>query len=178
MNDEIDGSSVRLVGEGEPRVIALAEALAMAKEAGVDLIEISKQDMSIVKISDYSKFRFEQIKKAKEAKKKQKIVHIKEVKLRPSIDEHDYVHKVKHAREFLEKGDKVKVTMMFRGREIVYSELGLKVMEKMQEELSDCAVVEKRPIVEGKNMTMFLAPGVTQSAKVKKTDTDREENNA
>lgn len=179
LNEEIDGPSVRLVGgESEPRVVSLAEALQMAKDEGVDLIEISKQDMSIVKISDYSKFRFEQIKKAKEAKKKQKVVHIKEVKLRPSIDDHDYSHKVKHAREFLEKGDKVKVTMMFRGREIVYSELGLRVMEKMQGELADCAVVERRPLVEGKSMTMFLAPGVSQSAKIKKTDIDREENNA
>lgn len=131
----------------------------MANQQGEDLVEISNQDMPVVRIMDYSKFKFEQIKKAKEAKKKQKVVHVKEVKLRPSIDEHDYQHKIKHAREFLEGGDKVKFTIMFRGREIIHSDIATRRMKLIQSDLEDCAVVEQRPSVQGRNMTMVMAPG-------------------
>ncbi|MDA3901253.1 MAG: translation initiation factor IF-3 [Spirochaetes bacterium] len=158
-NDMIKAESVRLVGDSdEPIIVTLEKALELAKQSGLDLVEISMQDVPVVRIMDYSKFKFEQVKKAKEAKKKQKIVHLKEVKVRPSIDAHDYEHKVKHAREFLEKGDKVKVTMMFRGREIVHSDLAKRKMEQMLAELSDCSTVEKTPSVEGRNMTMILSP--------------------
>lgn len=115
-------------------------------------------DMPIVKIMDYSKFRFEQLKKAKDAKKKQKVVHIKEVKIRPGVGEHDYEHKIKHAKEFLEKGDKVKFTMVFRGREIVHTEIGMKILVNILEDLKEISVVEKRPSHEGRNMTMILSP--------------------
>ena len=162
--------------DAEPVVISLSAALDLAKQSGEDLVEIANQDMPIVRITDYSKFRFEQIKKAKEAKKKQKIVHIKEVKIRPSIDDHDYTHKVKHAKEFLEKGDKVKITMMFRGRQIVYVDLGMKVMDQVQTDLKDCCIVEKKPLLVGKNLTMMLAPAAT--AKPKKDSNDREDDNA
>jgi translation initiation factor IF-3 len=118
---------------------------------------------------DYSKFRFEQIKKQKEAKKKQHIVHIKEVKLRPGIDEHDYSHKVRHAKDFLEKGDKVKFTMMFRGREIVHSELGMNVLRQIQGDLESCAIIEKPASIEGRSMSMILAP-VLVPVKGKKDD--------
>lgn len=158
INEEIIASQVRLVGEeGEPKVIPMADAMELARSRNLDLVEISpNQDPPIVKITDYSKFKFEQIKKAKEAKKKQKVIHVKEIKVRPNIDDHDFEHKVKHAREFLEEGDKVKVTLMFRGREMVHPELGFEVMSKVQEALQDIALPEKSPAQEGRNITMIM----------------------
>ena len=163
INDEIRAEKVRLVGEeGEPGIIDYKEAMQLAASRGLDLVEISQNpEAPVVKIIDYSKFRFEQIKKAKEAKKKQKIIHVKEIKMRPNIDAHDFEHKVKHAKEFLEKGDKVKFTLMFRGREMVHPELGFEVMKKIQEELEDFAQVEKKPSQEGRNITMFMSLKVT-----------------
>ncbi len=150
-----------MVGEGgEPVIISRDNAIQMAVDRGLDLIEISSnQDPPVVKIVDYSKFKFEQIKKAKEAKKKQKVIHVKEIKMRPNIDNHDFNHKVKHAREFLEKGDKVKFTLMFRGRELAHTELGFDVMKKVQDAIEDIAIIEKRPSQEGRNITMFVSPG-------------------
>ncbi|MGL4369147.1 MAG: translation initiation factor IF-3 [Spirochaetota bacterium] len=171
INDDITSPTVRFVGEGEPKIIATDQALRIAEERGLDLVEITPgQDPPIVKVMDYSKFRFEQLKKAKEAKKKQHIVHIKEVKVRPGIDEHDYMHKVRHARDFLESGDKVKFTMMFRGREIIHSELGMVVLKQILHELADCSTVEKNPSLEGRNMSMILVPDASISAKGKKAD--------
>lgn len=138
--------------------MALDKALELAQEQDLDLVEISPQDVPVVKIMDYSKFRFEQLKKAKEAKKKQKIVHVKEVKVRPSIDNHDFEHKINHAREFLEGGDKVKFTMMFRGREIIHTDLAMEKMVRIQNDLQDCSTIEAKPSVQGRNMTMILAP--------------------
>ena len=160
VNEEIDASSVRLVGEeGEPVVIAMSTALQMAKEKNLDLVEITaNQDPPVVRIIDYSKFRFDQIKKAKEAKKKQKVIHVKEIKMRPAIDDNDFLHKVNNAKSFLEKGDKVKFTLMFRGREMVHPELGFEVMDKIQEVLKDIAIVEKKAAQEGRNITMFMMP--------------------
>jgi len=151
---------VRLVGEdGGPQVIPLQEALQKASDKGLDLVEISpNQDPPVVKIIDYSKFKFEQIKKAKEAKKKQKVIQVKEIKLRPSIDLHDFQHKVRHAREFIEEGNKVKFTVMFRGREVVHSDLGFKVLEDVKQALEDVALVETNPSKEGRNITMIMAP--------------------
>lgn len=159
INDGILAENVRLVGEEEDSgVITIKVALEKAKEQELDLIEISpNQDPPICKIADYSKFKFEQAKKAKEAKKRQKIIHVKEIKMRPSIDKHDFDHKVKHAREFLEKGDKVKFTLMFRGREMVHPDLGFKVMKRVQEELADSVVIEKNPSQEGRNITMIVS---------------------
>ena len=158
INNEIDAQQVRLVGEeGEPKVIPVMEAQELARSRGLDLVEISpNQEIPIVRIVDYSKFKFEQIKKAKEAKKKQKIIHVKEIKVRPNIDDHDFEHKINHAREFLGDGDKVKVTLMFRGREMVHPELGFEVMKKVQEALDDIAAPEKAPSQEGKNITMIM----------------------
>lgn len=160
INEGIRSSQVRLVGEeGGPKIIPREEALQLAGSRSMDLVEISPdQDPPIVKIIDFSKFRFEQMKRAKDAKKKQKIIHIKEIKLRPAIDIHDYTHKINHAKEFLGKGDKVKFTMMFRGREIMHSELGFKVMENVQNDLGDKVQIEKRPSIEGRNITMIVAP--------------------
>lgn len=160
INEEIIAENVRLVGEeGEPVVIALSAALAIAREKSLDLVEITaNQELPVVRIIDYSKFKFDQIKKAKEAKKKQKIVHIKEIKMRPAIDDNDFTHKVNRAKDFLEKGDKVKFTLMFRGREMVHPELGFEVMEKVQEVLKEIGAIEKRPIQEGRNITMYMTP--------------------
>jgi len=159
---------VRLVGEGDPVIVSREAALEKAREQDLDLVEISSnQDPPVVKIIDYSKFRFEQIKKAKEARKKQKIIHVKEIKFRPSIDSHDFEHKVNHAREFMEKGDKVKFTVMFRGREIVHTDQGFKIMEDVQEELADVASVESKPSKEGRNITMVMGPDTSSQKKDK-----------
>jgi translation initiation factor IF-3 len=169
----IRAREVRLVGEEDgPRVVPIEEALKMAREMELDLVEISpNQDPPVVKIVDFSKFRFEQIKRAKEAKKKQKIVHLKEIKFRPSIDSNDYTHKVNHAKEFLENGDKVKFTIMFRGREIVHKDLGFKIMDNVRSDLKDIVQIEKDASVEGRNITMVVAPTVS----VKKTKKDQDE---
>ncbi len=168
-NDQISAKTVRLVGEGgEPVIISTDKALELANEKGLDLVEISpNQNPPVVKIIDYTKFKFEQIKQAKAAKKKQKIIHVKEIKMRPAIDNHDFQHKVKHAREFLLKGDKVKFTLMFRGREMVHPELGFNVMEMIQEALEDIATVEKNPVKEGRNITMFMTLNTSGKSKQK-----------
>ncbi len=159
INEEIRAEKVRLVGgEEEIGVVPIAVALEKAREQELDLVEISPNpDAPIVKIVDYSKFKFEQTKKAKEAKKRQKVIHVKEIKMRPSIDKHDFEHKVKHAREFLEKGDKVKFTLMFRGREMVHPDLGFAVMKRIREELEEIVVIEKNPSQEGRNITMVVS---------------------
>ncbi|MBP9042589.1 MAG: translation initiation factor IF-3 [Spirochaetes bacterium] len=166
INEEIDSATVRLVGEeGEPAIIETSKALEMARERSLDLVEITaNQDPPVVKIIDYSKFIFEQVKKAKEAKKKQKVIHVKEIKLRPAIDNNDFHHKINNARSFLEKGDKVKFTLMFRGREMVHPELGFEVMDRIQEALKDCAIPEKSPAQEGKNITMIMNPSNPKKA--------------
>jgi translation initiation factor IF-3 len=148
--------------------VSREEALRKAEGEELDLVEVAVNDgIAVVKIMDYAKFRFEQVKKAKEAKKKQRVIHVKEVKIRPGIDDHDYQHKIKHARSFIEKGDKVKFTMMFRGREIVHTDIGMDLMRRIEEELSDCTAVEKSPSLEGKNITMILTPGGAGSNKKK-----------
>jgi len=158
---------VRLVGEdGGPVIIPIEDAIAIARGKELDLVEISSnQDPPVVKVIDFSKYRFEQLKKAKEAKKKQKIIHVKEIKFRPSIDTHDYTHKVNHAREFLEKGDKVKFTLMFRGREIIHKDLGFKVMDNIKNDIQDIAQIEKAPSIEGRNITMIVTPLVAGGPK-------------
>ncbi len=168
INEDITSETVRLVGEsGEPVIVSTTEALGLAREKELDLVEVSaNQDPPVVKIIDYSKYKFDLIKKAKEAKKKQKVIHVKEIKMRPAIDDNDFTHKVNRAKEFLDKGDKVKFTLMFRGREMVHPELGFKVMTKIQEVLQEVAVVEKKPSQEGRNITMFMTPA---AAPVKKS---------
>ena len=159
VNERITANTVRLVGDGgEPKVLPTKEALKMAMELELDLVEISpNQDPPVVKIIDYSKFKFEQMKKAKEAKKKQKVIHLKEIKMRPNIDMHDFEHKVKHAKEFLDNGDKVKFTLMFRGREMAHPELGFDVMQKIRERIEDIVLIEKEASQEGRNITMIVS---------------------
>lgn len=131
----------------------------MAVEVGLDLVEVSPNaDPPVCKILDYGKYKYEAQKKANEARKKQKIIEVKEIKMRPGIDDHDYEVKMKAVRRFLDDGDKVKMTIRFRGREMAHQELGLKVLERVREEVDEIAKVEQHPRPEGRLMTMVIAP--------------------
>ncbi|MGI6678671.1 MAG: translation initiation factor IF-3 [Dehalobacterium sp.] len=161
INEEIRVQEVRFVGaDGEQLgVIPIKQALKIAAEKGLDLVEVAPAARPpVCKIMDYGKYRFEQSKREKEAKKNQKVITIKEVKLRPNIEEHDFMTKAKNAEKFLKSGDKVKVTIMFRGREVTHPDLGRQLCTKMAETLQEWAIVEKVPKLEGKNMTMILSP--------------------
>jgi len=164
INEEIRVLEVRLVfadgADGEEQtVMPLKEALAKATEKGLDLVEISPNAKPpVCRIMDYGKYRFEQIKREKESKKNQKVIQVKEVKLRPNIEDHDFETKAKNAEKFLKSGDKVKATIMFRGREITHPELGRALCDKLIERLADVSLVEKPAKVEGKNMIVIFAP--------------------
>jgi translation initiation factor IF-3 len=134
-------------------------ALARAQEEGLDLVEVAPMARPpVVRIMDYGKFKFEQAKQARLAKKKQHVILLKEVKYRPGIDDHDFDTKTRHARRFLDEGNKVKVTMMFRGRQVAHPELGKEVLDRVANELADIGKIETDAKLEGKNMTMILAP--------------------
>jgi translation initiation factor IF-3 len=140
-------------------VVNIREALAAAEAAELDLVEVSPNaDPPVCKILDYGKYKYEQQKKASEARKKQKIVDIKEVKIRPGIEDHDYGVKMRNARRFLEEGDKVKVTMRFRGREMAHQQIGEDLLKRMKEELSDVGKVELEPKLEGRQIIMVIGP--------------------
>ena len=161
VNENITAKEVRLINENGDQVgiVAIDVALRMAEEAGYDLVNISpKADPPVCRIMDYGKYKYEQSKKEREAKKNQRTITVKEVKLRPNIEDHDFQTKAKNAAKFLSGGDKVKVTIMFRGREITHPELGQELCERFAEELSSVAKVEKAAKVEGRNMIMILAP--------------------
>jgi translation initiation factor IF-3 len=161
VNFEINVPSVRLVGaDGEMiGVVTTREALTAAEEAGLDLVEISPNaDPPVCKILDFGKFKYEQQKKKNEARKKQKVIEVKEIKLRPNIDDHDYDVKMRSATSFLGEGDKVKVTMRFRGREMMHQDLGMNVLMRVKDQLEPLAKVEQTPQLEGRQMTMVLAP--------------------
>ncbi len=161
MNDEIDVPKVRVIdAEGENHgVISLEDALEIAEEAGLDLVEVSPQvDPPVCKVLDYGKYKYEQQKKANEARKKQKTIEVKEIKMRPGIDEHDYQVKMKAVRKFIENGDKVKMTIRFRGREMAHQELGLKVLTRVREEMEEVIKIEQTPKTEGRLMVMVIAP--------------------
>lgn len=159
VNREIRALRVRLINElGEMvGVLDVREAEEMAVEAGLDLIEISPNaDPPVCKIGDYGKYKYEAQKKANEARKKQKVIEVKEIKLRPGIDDHDYEVKMRQMRSFLEEGDKVKVTLRFRGREMAHQDLGVKVLERVRDELADLSKIETYPRLEGRQMVMVL----------------------
>jgi translation initiation factor IF-3 len=140
-------------------VVGIRDALIAAEEAGLDLVEISPNaDPPVCKILDYGKFKYEAQKKAAEARKKQKVIEVKEIKLRPNIDDNDYDVKMRAAHRFLEEGDKVKVTMRFRGREMAHQELGMDVLVRVRDHLEALAKVEQMPRLEGRQMIMVLAP--------------------
>jgi translation initiation factor IF-3 len=133
--------------------------LQLAAEAQLDLVEVAPNaEPPVCKIMDYGKFKYQQNKRSQEAKKKASVIQVKEVKIRPKTDDHDLEFKIRHIRRFLAQKDKAKVTMLFRGREIVYSDLGLKILERVLESLQDEVVVEQRPKMEGRNLVMVLAP--------------------
>lgn len=137
----------------------MEEALRAAEERGLDLVEVAPMARPpVVKIMDYGKYRFEQAKAARAAKKKQHVIQVKEVKYRPNISDHDFEFKTRHAREFLEEGNKVKLTLMFRGRQVTHPELGQEVLERVYDEVKDIAKIETASKLEGRNMTMVLAP--------------------
>lgn len=159
INDQIRDKEVRVIGEdGEQLgIMGIKEALALAEEAGVDLVKIAPTAKPpVCRIVDYGKFKYEQTRKEKDAKKKQKVVEIKEIRLSPNIDTNDLNTKVNAAKKFLSKGDRVKVTLRFRGREMAHMNTSKHILDDFAESLSDVAVVEKAPKVEGRSMTMFL----------------------
>lgn len=161
MNGEIRCKEVRLVGlDGDPiGVVAIEEALDRALKAGVDLVEISPNaEPPVCRIMDFGKFLYEKSKSQKEQKKKQKQVQIKEIKFRPGTDEGDYQVKLRNLIRFLEEGDKAKVTLRFRGREMAHQDLGMNVLERVKNDLEELAVVESFPKVEGRQAVMMLAP--------------------
>jgi translation initiation factor IF-3 len=161
MNEDIRVPRVLLIDQhGEKQgVMPTSSALEAAEEAGLDLVEIvPTADPPVCKILDYGKFRFQEQKKKNEARKRQKVVEIKEIKLRPNIDIHDYEVKSRAMHRFFEEGDKVKVTLRFRGREMAHPELGMKLLQRVKEEFDPIAKVEYEPRMEGKQMIMILAP--------------------
>jgi translation initiation factor IF-3 len=161
INREIRAREVQLIdSEGKNHgVVQLPDALGIAEQAGLDLVEIAPNSAPpVCKILDYGRFRFAEQKKAAEARKKQKVVEVKEIKLRPGIDEHDYGVKMKAVRRFFEEGDKVKVTLRFRGREIAHQDIGYRLMTRVKAETAEMAKVELEPSMEGRQMVMVLAP--------------------
>ena len=161
MNDKIRVPEIRLIDhEGENRgVVDPRDAIRMAEEVGLDLVEISPNAAPpVCKIMDFGKFKYEQQKKANEAKKKQRVIEIKEVKFRPNIDIHDYEVKMRNVTRFLEDGDKVKVTLRFRGREMAHQELGREVLERIAADTVELGKVESMPKMEGRQMIMVIGP--------------------
>ena len=139
--------------------IGLDEALAMAEEKGFDLVEVSPgAKPPVVKMMDYGKYKYEQQKKAAEARKRQKVIEIKEIKMRPSIDDHDYDVKMRSMKRFFDDGDKVKVTLRFRGREMAHQNIGMELLTRIQKETDGFAKIEQYPRLEGRQMMMLLAP--------------------
>jgi translation initiation factor IF-3 len=161
LNREINATEVRLTGpEGEPLgIVSLQEALRMSEEQDVDLVEVVAQATPpVCRLIDYGRFKFQEQKKAHEAKLKQKVVEIKELKFRPGTDDGDYNIKVRNMRRFLEEGDKVKITLRFRGREITHQELGMAMLERIKADVAELAQVEQMPKLEGRQMIMLMAP--------------------
>ncbi len=160
VNEQIRAASVQVIDEQGQKlgIMSSKEALAIAEEKNLDLVMVSNNtDTPVCKIMNYGKYKFEQAKKEKESKKKQKTVEVKEVRITPGIEEHDFNFKVKNARKFIESGSKVKITVKFRGRELNYTKLGEATLNKFIEELSDVATAEKKPVLEGKNMFVILS---------------------
>ena len=160
INEQIKANKVQVIDEqGEKRgVMGIHDALDLAYEKKLDLVLVAPNaEIPVFKIMNYGKYKFEQSKKEKEAKKKQKIFEIKEIRITPNIEQHDFEFKLKNAQKFIEDGNKVKITVRFRGREMNYLKLGEQVLNKFIEELAEISTVEKKPLLEGKNMFIILA---------------------
>jgi translation initiation factor IF-3 len=170
VNERIRAQEVRLVGEkGEQLgVMPLSQAREIARKHNLDLVEVAPTSVPpVCRLLDYGKYKYEQAKKEQEARKNQKVSLLREVRLRPKIGDHDFEAKARIARKLLADGNKVKVTIMFRGREITHPELGRKLLQRMIESLNDAASLERQPVTEGRRMDIILAPAATQKAKVK-----------
>jgi translation initiation factor IF-3 len=161
INQAIRAREVRVVGAESEQlgILSLSEALALAESQHLDLVEVSPTAVPpVCRIMDYGKFKYQQSKRQQEARKKQVQIQLKEIKLRPKTDDHDIQFKIKHARRFLEEGNKAKISVVFRGREITHNELGLHALERFMTELEDICIVEMRPKMEGRNMYIIVAP--------------------
>ncbi len=181
INEQIHIREVRVTSAtGEQLgIMPTREALRMAEEQHLDLVEVApKAKPPVCRIMDFGKYRYEQQKREKEAKKKQKVINIKEVKLRPNIEQHDFDVKLKNALRFVEEGNKVKVTIMFRGRELSHPELGKEVLSRVAAALGDAVSIERNAKLEGKNMTMIVAPKVQKSSKKKSQKTQTKGGNS
>ena len=160
-NELIHAREVRVIGvEGEQLgIMSRNEAIAAAREVGCDLVEVSSNsEPPVCRIMDYGKFKYEQQKKRQDAKKRQAVVQVKEIKVRPKTDDHDYETKVRHVRRFLEDGDRCKVTVLFRGREIVHKDRGMDILERFIKDLEEVARVDQEPRAEGRTLQMLLVP--------------------
>ncbi|MEG1425546.1 MAG: translation initiation factor IF-3 [Raoultibacter sp.] len=182
LNEEIDAKECRLIGYdgSQMGIYVVSEAQKVADNEGLDLVEIAPgAEPPVCRIMDYGKFRYDQAIKAKQARKNQSKVETKEMKFRPKIDIGDYTTKKKHVLRFLEAGSKVKITIMFRGREMAHPEQGLTILERLADDLKDMAVIENQPKMEGRNMHMLISPLPSVLAKKKKenekTETESEE---
>jgi translation initiation factor IF-3 len=161
VNEKIRGPEVRVIGHDGQQlgIIPIRKALELAAAEHLDLVEVAPNaDPPVCKIMDYGKFKYQQNKRSQEAKKKQTVIQVKEVKIRPKTDEHDLLVKIRHIKRFLSQKDKAKVTILFRGREIAYSEQGFKVLDRIKEELKEEVVIEQQPKMEGRNLIMIMAP--------------------
>jgi len=167
LNERIRVPQVRLIDDqgNQVGVVQTQDALRMAKEKGLDLMEVSpNSNPPVCKIIDYGKFKYEKKKKENQAKKKQVVIKVKEMQFRPNIEEHDLEYKTNAIKGFLEEGDKVKITIMFRGREIAHSQQGFEILKKLAETLAEVAMIETPPKLEGKKLMMILAPGNSKKA--------------
>jgi translation initiation factor IF-3 len=161
VNQNIDSAEVRLIDEAGEMVgvVTLAQAIERAEQAGLDLVEISPNaDPPVCKILDYGKFKYEAQKRANAARKKQRVIDVKEIKMRPNIDDNDYNIKMRKINEFLTEGDKVKVTMRFRGRELAHQDIAMNVLTRVRDEVGERAKIEQFPRMEGRQMVMVMAP--------------------
>ncbi|WP_200834056.1 translation initiation factor IF-3 [Nitrincola tapanii] len=160
MNENIRASQLRLIGADGAQVgiVSIEEALEIAQAAELDLVQISESDPIVCKVMDYGKHQYELKKKANEAKKKQAQMQVKEIKFRPGTEEGDYQVKLRNLIRFLEGGDKAKVTLRFRGREMAHQELGMQLLERIEQDLAEVGIVEQRPKMEGRQMVMVVAP--------------------
>ena len=179
VNEQIRVREVRIVGDGGSTVVPTRQALDMARDQGVDLVEISPNaNPPVCRLIDYSKFLYQQKKRQKEMKAKQVKVEVKEIRFGPQTDEHDYQFKLKHAREFLEEGNKVRSYVFFRGRSILFKEQGEVLLLRFANDLEDCGKVESMPSLEGKKMFLYLAPKKAGVAKKSQQARDREASEA
>lgn len=160
INEQLSNASrLRLVTDGGAEIVTYQVAIEQARKQSLDLVEVSSgQEIPVCKIIDYGKYRFEQLKKTKEAKKKQHTINVKEIKLRPRIDDHDFEIKLKRGVEFLKKGDKLKITLRFKGREMAHTDIGMKVVHRLVDELKEFGIPEKDPAQDGRAIVVIINP--------------------